>query len=126
MSFRYSMELRNVGVDARIAAIGPSPILRIYSIGQQIGKQTSGELVSISLPEKWMSQAEDGVSSNLGEWRGQATGGGKARSFRIYDSGGKTCHIEGAIPDEMKLDNPSIAPGQRVTVEAFTIKSGNG
>lgn len=30
--------------------------------------------------------------------RGRPPGTGKAKSFRIYDKGGKTCHIEGAIP----------------------------
>lgn len=126
MAFRYSVELRNAGLDARIAAVGPSPILKIYSSGQQVGKQASGELVSIQLEDGWMSKAEDGVASNTSDWKGAATGDGKAKSFRIYDKSGKTCHIEGAIPEEMKLDNPNLAVGQTVTVSAFAIKSANG
>lgn len=126
MTFRYSVELRNAGLDARMAAVGPSPVLKIYSSGPQIGKQATGELISIQLEDGWMSKADDGVSSNTGDWRGTATGDGKAKSFRIYDKSGRTCHIEGAIPDDLKLDNPNIATGQTVTVTAFTVRSGNG
>lgn len=128
MAFRYSVELRNAGLDARIDAVGPAPVLKIYASAQAMGRAPSGELVSIQLPRKWMSKAEDGVASSLGEWVGKAVGEGKAKSFGIYS--GDTCHIDGAIPEDLKLDteveNPMISPGLTVTVSAFTIKSGNG
>lgn len=125
MAFRYSTELRNAGLDARIQAVGPKPVLKIYAGAQAMGgRDPVGELVSMQLPDGWMGKADDGVVSSNGTWSGKATANGKAKSFRIY--GGKTCHIEGSIPDEMKLDNPNIASGQMVTVEDFTIRSGNG
>lgn len=120
MAFRYSTELRNAGLDARIAAIGPSPVLKIFAGGLPHGT----ELVSIPLPKQWMSKAEDGVATSTEEWQSKASGDGKAKSFRIYSGG--VCHIEGAIPDDMKLDNTNIATGQTVTISAFTIRSGNG
>ena len=44
---RYSEKLRNAGLDARVAAIGPSPTLHI--------RDASGSpLVTMTLPKKWM------------------------------------------------------------------------
>lgn len=121
MAFRYSVEVRNAGLDARIVAIGPSPVLKIFSGGLQ----SATELVSIQLEKEWMSKADDGVVSSLSEWHGKGTGDGKAKIFRFFDRAGKICHIEGSIPDDMRLDNPNIAIGQTVVVESFTIKSAN-
>lgn len=125
MAFRYSVELRNAGLDARIAAVGPDPVCKLYSSGQSTGSIAKGELAAIPLPKDWMTKADDGVVTNNGEWHGVAKAEGKAKSYRICDKAG-TCHIEGAIPEDMKLDNPHLAPGQKVTVEVFTIRSGNG
>lgn len=126
MAFRYSTECRNAGLDARIAAIGPRPLLKIYSSAQSLAPNPEGELVSFQLGPEWMGKAKDGVVKSLGEWKGKAIADGEAKSFRIYDRSGDTCHIEGAIPDEMKLDNKNIAVDQTVTVQEFTIRSGNG
>lgn len=125
MAFRYSTQLRDAGLDARVKAVGPSPVLKIYSEGQK-GGEVSGELVSINLPLAWMKKASDGIIESDEPWHGIATGKGMAKSFRIYDKAEKTCHIEGAIPDDMALDNRNIAPDQLVTVTVFVIKSGNG
>lgn len=124
MAFKYSVECRNAGLDARVACIGPRPILRIYASAQ--GAAPSGELVCMALPADWMGKAKDGAVKSQGEWKGRALADGEAKSFRIYDRSGDTCHIDGAIPDEMKLDNENIATDQTVTVEEFTIRSGNG
>jgi|ERR1019366_6603271 hypothetical protein len=126
MALRYSLEVRNAGVDARIAAIGASPILKIYSTAQKMrAGDDEGELVAIKLPATWMSKAEDGASHDVGKWNGKATGKGESKSFRIYGADEADCHIEGSIPEEMELNNPHLAPGQSVTVESFVIKSGN-
>ena len=126
MAFRYSVEVRNAGLDARIAAIGPSPLLKIFADDQAIDGEPKALLVSLQLPRTWMGKAEDGAASNVGEWRGLAEADGKAKSFRIYDAKGKTCHIEGAIPADLKLDNANLAVDQGVTIVGFTIRSGNG
>ncbi len=126
MAFRYSTECRNAGLDARIAAIGPRPLLKIYSSAQSLADDPEGELVSFQLPADWMGKAKDGVVKSLGEWKAKAIADGEAKSFRIYNRTGDTCHIEGVIPDEMKLDNVNIAIEQTVTVAEFTIRSGNG
>jgi hypothetical protein len=124
MAFKYSVECRNAGLDARIACIGQRPLLKIYATAQ--GTKPVVELVSMALPAEWMGKAKNGTVMSVGEWKGRATTDGEAKSFRIYDRSGDICHIDGAIPDEMKLDNENIAVDQTVTVAEFTIRSGNG
>jgi hypothetical protein len=50
--------------------------------------------------------------------------------FRIYDSGGTNCHMQGTVTatgggGDMTLDNNSIANAQTVNVNSFQITSGN-
>jgi hypothetical protein len=125
MTFRYSVELRNAGIDARIKAVGPGAVLKICAQAQGVGRTPAGELVTMTLPSPWMSPAEDGAASLTGQWQATASAEGKAKSYVIYSRDG-TPHIEGSIPDDMTLDNTSIAPGQMVSVSAFVIRSGNG
>lgn len=127
MAFRYSEAVRNAGLDARIKAIGPRPILKLYAgVSAMTAGEPADELVSMTLPDTWMGKAKAGAVEKTGEWKGRAGAEGKAKSFRIYDRSGDTCHIEGQIPDDMKLDNPHLAPDQSVTITEFTIRSGNG
>lgn len=116
--FRYSLAVRNAGLDGRVAEIGPTPVLKICG-------EDGAELVTMFLPAKWMGKAEDGEVKLRGLWQGTATGKGIANTFCIYDAAEKTAHIDGDIPADMSLDNPHIAPDQTVTVSAFTIKAGN-
>ena len=103
---------------SRVAAVGPSPILKIYA-GEK-------ELAAINLPETWMTKAENSVTKLAGQWQGRAHARGKADAFCIYSRDGKRCCIEGDIPAEMELDNPHLAPDLSVTVDNFIIKTGNG
>lgn len=118
MTLRYSVELRNAALNARIAAIGPAPILKIYD-GET-------ELVAMKLPNRWMTKAEDGAIKLAGRWQGRPHRPGKADAFCIYSRDGKRCCIEGDIPAEMELDNPHLAPDLSFTVDNFIIKTGNG
>jgi hypothetical protein len=59
-----------------------------------------------------------------------ADANGTAGHFRIYDSGGTTCHIQGSITatgggGDMELNNTSIAATQTVTITSFTLTDGN-
>jgi len=78
----------------------------------------------MTLPSDWMNAASAGAKTKLGVWSVTASGTGTAASWRLYASDGTTCGIQGNITD-MTLDNNSIASGQVVTVNTFTITSGN-
>lgn len=56
--------------------------------------------------------------------------GGTAGYFRIVDSAGTTCHLQGTVTatgggGDMTIDNTSIASGQTVNVTSFTLTDGN-
>lgn len=113
---RYSEKLRNAGLDARVAAIGPSPTLHI--------RDASGSpLVTMTLPKEWMTPAANGACQKAGQWTGTAGRQGEAASFCIADLEGD--HITGDIPGHMTLDNPSIKRGQAVVVGRFILTAGN-
>lgn len=118
MSLRYSEQIRNAGLDARIAAIGDSAQLRIFGAGKKL-------LVTIPLPKPWMTKAEKGLVHKKGTWQALAEQKGEATSFCICDGAG-TAHMTGEIPVDMTLDNPNVEKGQSVMVGTFVIAAGNG
>lgn len=116
MALRYSDKVRNAALDARIAAIGPSPMLHL--------RDASGEpLATLRLPKVWMSKAQDGMVQKVNDWAGSAHKPGRAASFCIAGSDGD--HITGDIPGDMKIDNPNFEAGQNVSVGRFIIAAGN-
>ncbi|MDV7392299.1 hypothetical protein RZS08_13125, partial [Arthrospira platensis SPKY1] len=87
-----------------------------------------------ALPSDWMSAASAGSKARLGTWSGTgAAGAGSGTAagyFRIFDSAGTTCHMQGTVTitgggGDMTLDNPNIAQNQVVTVNTFTVTAGN-
>lgn len=118
MTLRYSEKIRNAGLDARIEAIGPSPVLRIYGDGNKA-------IVEITLPVAWMSKAKDGMAHKTGAWSAVAARKGEAKTFEISDADGYA-HMTGAFPIDMTLDNPNIEVSQTVVVGTFVIAAGNG
>jgi hypothetical protein len=114
---RYSEKLRNVGLDARIEAIGPSPTLEVFD-------EKGTRLAMFSLPERWMSKAAGGIVRKIGVWSSTAEAKGRAARFEIRDASGDA-HMEGSIPEDMTFDNPVLAKGQPTTVGHFLIAAGN-
>jgi hypothetical protein len=91
-------------------------------------------LCEITLPSDYLAAASSGSKAKSGTWSGtghaNAGAGTNAGYFRVYDSAGTTCHIQGSVTatgggGDMQLDNVSIASGQTVTVNTFTLTSAN-
>lgn len=138
MSISYSVTVKNARLDAIETTISTAPQLRLYNgtapanADAALGSNTL--LAQGSLPSDWMSAASGGVKSKAGTWSltGQsgAGSGTAATFFRIYDSAGTTCHMQGTATavgggGDMTLDNNSIANAQAVTVNTFSITSAN-
>jgi len=138
VSVSYSVTVKNARLDAIETTISTAPQLRLYSgtlpanADAALGSNTL--LAQGSLPSDWMSAASSGVKAKTGTWSltGQsgAGSGTAATFFRIYDSVGTTCHMQGSVSavgggGDMTLDNNSIANAQAVTVNTFSITSAN-
>jgi hypothetical protein len=87
-------------------------------------------LATANLPSDWLAAASGGSKGLSGTWQdASADAPGTAGHFRIYDSTGATCHIQGTITatgggGDMTVDNTSITSGQSVSITAFTINAG--
>lgn len=134
MALQYSVAVRNAQLDAVETTIGTAPLLRIYSgsVPATCATAASGTLLAeMTLPSDWMAAASSGSKSLSGTWQdASANATGTAGYWRLYDSGGTTCHAQGTVTatgggGDMTLDNTSIASAQSVTVTSFTISAGN-
>lgn len=132
MTIQYSTTLRNNQLDQVESTTGTAAILYIRSGAQpaNCAAADSGSLLAqMSLPSDWMNAASGGTKTLLGTWQTtNAAGTGTAAHFRIKDSGGTTCHVQGSVGQgtgDISLDNTSIVAGQTVTITAFTITAGN-
>lgn len=134
MALQYSTTVRNAKLDAVETAIGTSAILKIRSgsAPANCGTADSGTvLATCNLPSDWLAAASSGVKSKSGTWSdSSADNTGTAAHFRIYDSGGTTCHMQGTVTatgggGDMTVDNVSFAAGQAFSVTSFDLTAGN-
>lgn len=134
MALQLSTAVRNARLDTIESTIGTSAIMKIRtgSAPADCGTADSGTvLATLSLPSDWMAAASGGSKAKSGTWQdASADNTGTAGHFRIYDSGGTTCGIQGTVTatgggGDLTLDNTSIATGQTVTITTFTLTDGN-
>lgn len=142
MTISYSAAVKKARLDAVESTAGTAVLLRIYSgsAPATADASLSGNtlLAEGTLPSDWMAAAGNSgntaTKAKSGTWTltGQsgASTGTAGTFFRIYDSGGTSCHVQGTVSGsggggDMTLDNNSIANAQTVTVSTFTLTGGN-
>lgn len=134
MALQYSVAVRNGQLDQVESVTGTSAILQIRSGAPPANcaaASTGTVLATLNLPSDWMNAASSGTKTLLGTWQDtSADASGTAGHFRIFDSSGVTCHVQGTITatgggGDMTLDNTNIATGQQVTINTFTLTAGN-
>lgn len=134
MALQLSTTVRNARLDTIESTIGTAPLLRIYSgsMPADCATAASGTLLAeMTLPSDWLAAAGSGQKAKSGTWQdSSANATGTAGYFRIYDSGGTTCHLQGTVTatgggGDLTLDNTSIATAQSVTVSTFTLTDAN-
>lgn len=131
MSVKLSTAVRNARLDAIETAVGTAPILKIRTGAAPSTCATADAgtvLASLTLPSDWLAAAGSGAKALLGTWSATASAAGTAAHFRIYDSGGSTCHLQGTVGvggADMLVDDVAIALGQTVHVTAFTLTDAN-
>lgn len=134
MSVQLSVAARNAMLDTIETAAGVSAILKIRSGAAPAncaGADAGTVLATMTLPSDWMAAASGGTKAMLGTWQdASADAAGTAGHFRIYDSAGTTCHVQGTVTatgggGDMTLDNAVLALAQQVNVTSFTLTAGN-
>jgi len=134
MTVQASQVIRNARLNAIESSIGASPILRIYSglAPSNCAEVATGTLLAeMTLPSDWLGSASGGNISKLGTWEdSSANDTGEAGYFRIYDSAGSVCHMQGSVTltgyaGELMFDDISFVLGDPVTIATFIITDGN-
>lgn len=134
MALQYSVAVRNARLDVVESTVGTAPILEIRTGAPPATCATADSgsvLATLTLPSDWMAAASTGTKAKSGTWEDtSADGTGTAGHFRIKDSGGTTCHIQGTVTatgggGDMTVDNTSFAAGQAFSISGFTLTAGN-
>ena len=134
MALKLSVAVRNARLDAIEAAIGLSAILKIRTgaAPANCAAADSGTaLATAALPSDWLAAASGGSKAKSGTWQDtSADATGTAAHFRIYESTGTTCHLQGTVTltgggGDMTLDNIAFVAGQQFSVTGFTLTDGN-
>lgn len=134
MAIQFSVTVRNVRLDAIETAVGTSAVLRIRSGAAPATCATADSgtvLATINCPSDWLAAAASGSKSISGTWQDlSADATGTAGHFRLYDSTGTTCHMQGTVTatgggGDMEVTNTSFTAGQSFTVNTFTLTDAN-
>jgi hypothetical protein len=134
MAIQLSVAVRNARLDAIETTTGTGAILRIRTVAQPASCATADSgtvLATLTLPSDWMSNASGGTKSLLGTWQDSAADAtGTAAHYRIYDSAGTTCHLQGSVTatgggGDITVDNVSFATGQQFTITSFSLTDAN-
>lgn len=134
MTIQYSTTVRNGKLDAIETAIGTAPKLQLRTGAQpaNCAAADSGTLLcEMTLPSDWLANASSGSKAKSGTWSGTGAAAGTAAHFRIKDSTGTTCHMQGSVTatgggGDITLDNAVIASSQAVAMNTFQINENNG
>lgn len=134
MAIQYSVAVRNAKLDAVESTIGATAILRIRTGAPPATCATADAgtiLATLTLPADWMAAASSGTKAMSGTWQDtSADAAGTAAHFRIYDSAGTVCGMQGTVTatgggGDLQLDNAVIAAGQSISVTSFVLTAGN-
>jgi hypothetical protein len=134
MAIQLSVDVRNNRLEAIETTTGTGAIMRIRTGAQPATCATADSgtvLATLTLPSDWMSNASGGTKSLLGTWQDTAADAtGTAAHYRIYDSAGTTCHLQGSVTatgggGDITVDNVSFATGQQFTITAFSLTDAN-
>lgn len=132
MTIQLSTTVRNARLDAIESTIGTSAVLKIRSgsAPADCGTADSGTvLAALTLPSDWLAAAASGAKAKSGTWQdASADATGTAAHFRIYESTGTTCHLQGTVGTsgtDMIVDNTSFTATQSFTINTFTLTDGN-
>ena len=132
MALQFSAAVRNARLDAIETTIGATAVLKIRSgsVPADCATADAGTvLATLTLPADWMAAASGGSKAKSGTWQdSSADASGTAAHFRIYDSGGTVCGLQGTVgvgTGDLQVDSTSFTSGQSFTITGFTITDGN-
>lgn len=135
MALQFSTAIRNAMLNTMRDTTGTTPKLNVYSgsIPQDTAAGATGTLLAqlnaYDSNSAFLGSAANG-SISKGAWPyTQAIAQGTAGYFRITNSGGTTCHMQGTITltgggGDMTFDDITLEVGQPIVITGFTVNAG--
>jgi hypothetical protein len=126
MGYQLSTSVRNARLDTVESTIGTSAQLKVRTGAPPANCAAADAgtvLATMTLPADWMAAAAAGSKALSGTWQdASADATGTAGHFRIYDSAGTTCHIQGTAGQNVVLTTSALtaANGNVLTFTATT------
>jgi hypothetical protein len=126
MGYQLSTSVRNARLDTVESTIGTSAQLKVRTGAPPANCAAADAgtvLASMTLPADWMAAAASGSKALSGTWQdASADATGTAGHFRIYDSAGTTCHVQGTAGTNVVLTTSALtaANGNVLTFAATT------
>jgi hypothetical protein len=129
MAIQLGTTYRNAAADQFETSVGTAARLQIRTGAQpaNCAAADSGTLLAeLTLPSDWLAAASSGSKALSGSWTGTGSNAGTAAHFRVKDSAGTVCHLQGSVTatgggGDMTVQNLNIAAGQTITITSFSI-----
>lgn len=129
MAQQYGTTMRTALVTVFETAPGTAAKVLIYTGAQPANCATAASgtlLTTFSLASDWATQASGVLTFSGVPLSSTATGTGTAGYYRIVDTAGTTCHIQGSVTatgggGDLTIDNTSIVSTQTVQITGWTI-----
>jgi hypothetical protein len=136
-TLQLSVPVRNAMLDAIETAVGAAPVIefRTGALPANCAAASTGNLLSRdAIPSDWMAAASGGTKAKAGTWT--LTGLANIATsnighWRMFQTGSPdVCVAQGDVTatgggGAMEVDNISLAAGQGVTVNSFTLTAPN-
>jgi len=126
MAMQFSVAIRNARANAIETTNGTSAILRVRTGAPPATCATADSgtaLATMNLPVDYFTAASAGSMPKLGTWQDAAAdAAGTAAHFRLYDSAGTTCGLQGTCGQSVILATSALtaANGNVLTFTATT------
>lgn len=127
MAIQFSTSVRNAMLDAIETTTSTSAKLRLLTGSAPANcaaAETGTLLIEFALASDWWAAASSGakVLNNL-PLSGSASASGSFGYFRITNTAGSTCHVQGTCgtSGDLTTDSASVTSGQTVNVTGFTM-----
>lgn len=135
MTIQYAVDVNNGRLDAIESTIGTAPVLELWNGTKPANcaaSDTGTKIANGTLPSDWMAAASSAAKAKSGSWSVtglSAAGTGMSADYFRLTVGG-ACKMQGSITatgggGDVTMDNTSVANGQVVTVNSFSINAGN-
>lgn len=134
MAIQLSTTVRTARLVPIETTIGGTALFRFLtgSVPANCATADSGGTVSeFALPADYLDTPTGGTVGKNGTWQeASADASGTIGYFRIYESTGTTCHMQGTCTNtsgggDIELQNVIVNAGQQITISSFVLTDGN-